>query len=669
MRYLSKKTKRLIVASLLTGSLILAPEMCEFPFSSVAFTEVKMYMGTAEDYASPIESQEVAKLRAREKAIQRAKEQAGVILQNYSRSINAVLTDDEISTITANTYQMVGEPVYEQAVQKISDTSTVILWKATVSVNIDDDEVKAWLKRNKTEKNDLIQRNNELKKAVDTNNQEVESLRKRAEGTISEQEQRVIKAEFEKLDNEFLYNQKMQEANRMRYKNQYNNAVNAYSEAIRLDPDHAEAYKSRGDVYAVLGNIYHSSTEHQKALADYNKAIELNPNYVEAYSMRGYFYSNSLKDNARAMDDVKKAIQIDPNNSFAYLTRAAIYGYSIKDLDAALADYNKAIQVDPKNSKAYIARGGFLGVTMKKVELGLADYDKAIELDPNDSDAYMSRGIFYEYELKDNRKALADLDKAIELNPENGHNYILRAFLHEKMGNKQLADADRAKAEELKKRDAEADSQELKVKMMVSEARKCSLTGQKEKAITIYSDAIQLDPSFADAYVGRGEVYKDMREFGQAIADFTKVIQIDPSFADAYVWRGKVYHDMREFGQAIADFTQAIQIDPNNAKAYTGRGKSYDWMKQKDKALENFNRAVAVYTEAIRLQSKDASLYNARASVYHYDLKDYRKAIDDYTMVLKLEPGWTFIYTSRGNCYKALGDMSKAEADYKKAKK
>ena len=55
MRFTSNKTKQLIAASLLTGSLILAPEVCEFPFSSVAFTEVKMYMGTAEDYASPIE--------------------------------------------------------------------------------------------------------------------------------------------------------------------------------------------------------------------------------------------------------------------------------------------------------------------------------------------------------------------------------------------------------------------------------------------------------------------------------------------------------------------------------------------------------------------------------------------------------------------------------------
>ena len=65
MLYTGKKIRCLITAPLITGSLLVKPETCGVFFTSVAYAEVKMYIGTAEGYASTLESQEVAKLRAK----------------------------------------------------------------------------------------------------------------------------------------------------------------------------------------------------------------------------------------------------------------------------------------------------------------------------------------------------------------------------------------------------------------------------------------------------------------------------------------------------------------------------------------------------------------------------------------------------------------------------
>jgi tetratricopeptide (TPR) repeat protein len=48
----------------------------------------------------------------------------------------------------------------------------------------------------------------------------------------------------------------------------YNGAVNDYTNAVRLRPVFWEAYYQRGDVFSVL-------MDHTKAEHDYNKAIEL----------------------------------------------------------------------------------------------------------------------------------------------------------------------------------------------------------------------------------------------------------------------------------------------------------------------------------------------------------------------------------------------------------
>ena len=57
-------------------------------------------------------------------------------------------------------------------------------------------------------------------------------------------------------------------------------SLSACDRAIRLKPDYAEAYNSRGIAKGML-------KRHQAAIADYDEAIRLKPDYSEAYSNRG----------------------------------------------------------------------------------------------------------------------------------------------------------------------------------------------------------------------------------------------------------------------------------------------------------------------------------------------------------------------------------------------
>ena len=46
--------------------------------------------------------------------------------------------------------------------------------------------------------------------------------------------------------------------------------------------------------------------------------------------------------------------------------------------------------------------------------------------------------------------------------------------------------------------------------------------GEYIRAIALYSDALRLEPNFAQAYIGRGEAYGRKGEYDHAIADYLK---------------------------------------------------------------------------------------------------------------------------------------------------
>jgi tetratricopeptide (TPR) repeat protein len=82
----------------------------------------------------------------------------------------------------------------------------------------------------------------------------------------------------------------------------YQDAINAYTRAIELDPKFAPAYNNRGVSYNVLGN-------HNQAIADHTRAIELNPKDAGAYFVRGLAYEES-GNLEQAFSDYKVAARL-----------------------------------------------------------------------------------------------------------------------------------------------------------------------------------------------------------------------------------------------------------------------------------------------------------------------------------------------------------------------
>ncbi|HNY51035.1 MAG TPA: tetratricopeptide repeat protein [Smithella sp.] len=82
----------------------------------------------------------------------------------------------------------------------------------------------------------------------------------------------------------------------------YQEAIDHYSEAIRIKPYHAVFYNNRGVAFAKIG-------QHQSAVKDFDQAIRMKPDFAEAYINRGKAYL--MQDNKElGCRDAQKACKL-----------------------------------------------------------------------------------------------------------------------------------------------------------------------------------------------------------------------------------------------------------------------------------------------------------------------------------------------------------------------
>jgi tetratricopeptide (TPR) repeat protein len=153
-------------------------------------------------------------------------------------------------------------------------------------------------------------------------------------------------------------------------------AIDSYSQAIRLDPLYSESYADRGQAYVVANN-------YNKAVADYNRALRIKTNSASIYNLRAYAYAEMGRTND-AIADFNKSIALEPNDASVFAGVGLLYAQT-GNYKVGIANCEKAINIDTNYSIGYNNLAWLLSVvpdaSLRNGRLAVEYAQKAGELD------------------------------------------------------------------------------------------------------------------------------------------------------------------------------------------------------------------------------------------------------------------------------------------------
>ncbi len=212
---------------------------------------------------------------------------------------------------------------------------------------------------------------------------------------------------------------------------QYDSAIDAYSEALLLYPTDTYLLSARASCFDAIDDL-------ESALDDLLILAEIDPNNASTIAQLGAeLYQNGQYEDALLY--LNHAINLDPSNAMAFRDRARVH-YQKGDYDRALNDLDSALRLEPGSSQ---------GLAFQGIVLHLAGYqDEAIEaltasieLERNPEVkawSYYARANSY-ISLEDYGSALEDLTTSLECSGSSYTVLYLIGVCHMRLGDEVLA--------------------------------------------------------------------------------------------------------------------------------------------------------------------------------------------------------------------------------------
>lgn len=330
-------------------------------------------------------------------------------------------------------------------------------------------------------------------------------------------------------------------------------AIDALQRAVLLDPSLDTAYTNLGNAYAKKG-------DYASAVAAYEKALAIRPASALAHMNMG-IAQTALRQIPDAVAHLEKAVELAPDSAEAQFNLGKAYSDVGKYADAEralrgaltiLPDYEEAryklgvvLQRLGKTEEAVVVFrellrrnpdhvGGHYHLTLSLIKRGSFDvamqhFNEVIGLRPTDASLAYDIGQAF-YDAHEYRNAGVAFKYATMVKPD-----LLRAYLKAGNGYQKITMLTEAESEfragianagpDAEKRVLVALHFNLGNALMVQE--------HASEAIEQYQQALDLEPTHANAQYGLGLAYEQESDFDSAIEAYEATLRLDPNHEGA----------------------------------------------------------------------------------------------------------------------------------------
>lgn len=183
------------------------------------------------------------------------------------------------------------------------------------------------------------------------------------------------------------------------------------------------------------------------------------------------------------------------------------------------------------------------------------------------------------------------------------------------------------------------------------------------KAIEFFNEAIEEDPSYAEAYASRAKTklmgvragFFDRDVMNESLEDIEKAFELDADLPEAHVAQGfYFYYGNEEYNIAAVSFQKACDLDPRNTEYLF-------YLSKINSTIGNWREVEVLSNKVFRANPQNALFYTNLGLSYAY-LDNYTRAMQCQSRAIELMPRWSAPYINKAYCQTFSGMIPEARA-------
>ena len=197
--------------------------------------------------------------------------------------------------------------------------------------------------------------------------------------------------------------------------------------------------------------------------------------------------------------------------------------YRLERFEGAIAAFQQAVKLQPDFYQAWYGAAQTL-TTLRQYAEALQAYNRVLELEPDFSQALRDRALIWLL-LDEPLQAAEEFDQVVQQAPNDYVAWYLRGNLFWRH------------------------------------------LGWYEAALDSYDRALALAPNFAEVWVEKGRIFRDLGQPAKALAAIEQAIRLEPELASGWYWFAVLQQENHNLAAALTGATQAVFISPDDVES------------------------------------------------------------------------------------------------------
>ncbi|HEY0272711.1 MAG TPA: tetratricopeptide repeat protein [Chitinophaga sp.] len=302
-----------------------------------------------------------------------------------------------------------------------------------------------------------------------------------------------------------------------------------------------------------------------------------------------------------------------------------------------------AARADHESKARQLYKAGLAFRNSGQLQAAVTRFTAAINLYQSFTDAYLQLGDIYRIQQQP-KKAATQYQAALERQP--GHVGAMRGLA---VASYEQHEYEQALTYALPLRQQGVTGESLLIGQCYA------ALNDDSAAIDALTVACAEMPSSSEPPYLLAQLYAAGGHYDASIRYYRQAIRIDSNRSQLYYELGMIYFNTNDYTQAVQHFEHAAALgQPLNADYYYNLGVACLKMARPD-------RGIALLQTALRLRPGDIPVIYTLAHTY-YARQEFKEAIEQWNLLLSLQPENAFAWFMLGKSYMGAGDTVKGSA-------